>query len=182
MHQNVGIARSPGYLGVETPVLIAIGKVVVAAGRVEAAADNIAFALGLDEAGLQFSILRSKIERKLSRDGVPADSRAEDVAIREWLANVKDALEDRNRLFHSGFALMRESDPWVPYHEHLRTRVMYPVSIADFEALASRLATLANEATALFVGLSGDRMAIRPMWRIAEGWSDSEPRRPSARG
>jgi hypothetical protein len=150
--QNVPMGDNPTYLGVPVDVLAAIGKLVVAAGRVESAVHDVAHALDIDPSKRQLANLAKEIRERLQSD-LPAHARVSANAIRDWLQDVREAFETRNRVLHGVLGLKRAGDEWMLDRRHLKTGTRTSVEAGELDAAAHRLATLAHAGTRLEAGL-----------------------------
>ena len=128
------------YLGVEARTLTALGRVVVAAGRIE----WLVFALDFHSHGPAKGTLAPMIKRvRTSSNGSPA-------GLGEWLTNVKSAMDDRNKLFHSGFAQLDSG----PVRIQINSRSVLHSNDGEIDALAERFASMFHEGWRYLVEVS----------------------------
>jgi hypothetical protein len=79
--------ESKTFLGVPQAVVLAVGKMVLAAARVEHFATDIAYQVGVPDAkDLAMDWLRKAIQAHLNADGVPEGLAVTATEIKTWLA------------------------------------------------------------------------------------------------
>lgn len=149
------------FLGVPTEVLEAIGRVVVAAGRVEGEARDIADALAVERADSpSFAPLTDAIKKAL-RDGPlpPWGSMMDPAELRDWIAEAKSLMDERSARLHSAYLHRLIEASWVPQRVNLRTGSAGDMTAADFRRLADRVARHSELGFVLSCEL---RLEVRP--------------------
>ena len=135
---------SDPFLGVPGDVATELGKVVIAAGRLEAVAQDVAEALNIDWPDVQrkqFAALSKAIVTKVRTHGLPPWARISSSAIEEWAANASERMAARDRLLHSTwFAKAQADHSWTAHRRQLRTRAAVAMDMAVLQQLIADLA------------------------------------------
>ena len=147
------IATPTGFLGVPEPVLNAIGRLMVIAGRVKARADELATAFNLATNRLQMFATCKAIRRAMSWPVMPWITDAIREEVHQWTVDAEDAMDRRNTLIHATHAHRYESDGWQPVHIHQRTQEIRLVDLATFEAVVVDLVVIERRAARLVLAV-----------------------------
>lgn len=129
------------FLGVAVPTLIALGKIAIAAGRLEMTLHDVAYAFRINPTKRQAAAIAKRIRQRVVSDDLPPDARTDSERIIRWLDRTVTALNDRNEALHSAHLLLGS----VPVSRHLRTDRLNQADHHQLERLAGRLAELFRE-------------------------------------
>ena len=149
-------------MGVEPAALAALGKIVVAAGRVEMVLAYVANEIGvIDPTGPASTVIRDV--KKAIRASLPAPLEKLCPEVLDWMARLQKPLEIRHQAIHG--VHMRSLDAAgggdaVAFL--MRKGEQKPVAVEDLEAVAEQLAVLYTEGMNLFGSL---RMAAESLRR-----------------
>lgn len=139
------------FIGVPEDALLAIGKVTVAAGSLEEAAQDIDHALGGTPGEQQFKSVIREIRKHLT-NGLPLHARANVSDIHGWTGRAVGAMDDRNRWAHSGYKKIHRNGDWEPIAQHIRSGRQSEIG-ENAEGHAARLSDLAHEGREHLIGL-----------------------------
>jgi hypothetical protein len=138
-------------MGVARDDVLMMGRLAVAAGRLEAAGWWIAVALRRDPRGNSFKEVVTGIRQAIAERGVPDYAHVEPNAISDWLERALSAMDQRDRWLHAFFAQRKESGKWASVSQHLKSGgVDYPQPLTK---LVQQIKSLANDGLALHLGL-----------------------------
>lgn len=138
------------FYGVPANVLKVVGKVVVAAGRVEAEAHLIALALNKDTSGKMIRPTTEDIGRGVEDELMPHCT-CEPADVLAWCADVLTAMQDRNARLHSAFVQKMASDGGrlLPLQIDRKSGEELPAVEAEFLDIVDRLVALREHGQAL---------------------------------
>ena len=143
------------FLGVPTPILIAIGKVMVIAGRVEAMADDMAAAFNLDTTQLQFAQTCKHI-RKALKCPYPPWITMSTQPVEQWTKDASSAMGMRNQRIHVLHASRPHNSRWQPINIHQRTKEVNSTELEFFEEVQDKLVQVWDHGQELLKGLHPD--------------------------
>jgi hypothetical protein len=153
---------SEAFCGVPAELQAAIGRVAIAAARVEAEARTISLTLGRDARALQFN-KTAKTIRALVRAGLPSHARAAPDAILAWVDRAMSLMDHRNQLMHSFFSFQARTGSF----EMVRTHIRHPQQAHDRLASDDEISKLAEGLRDLSV--SGAELSQNLMIEPREG-------------
>ncbi|HEY1716353.1 MAG TPA: hypothetical protein VGG07_25875 [Solirubrobacteraceae bacterium] len=153
---------SEAFCGVPAEFLDAIGRVAVAAARVEAEAQSISLTLGTDARSLQFKTTAKTI-RTLVGAGLPSHARVAPEAILAWVDRAMSLMDHRNQLMHSFISIQMRPDSFARVRTHIRN----PHQAHDRLASHAEISKLAEDLRA--VSLRGTRLSHDLMIEPREG-------------
>ncbi len=134
---------SDDFLGVTPDVLLAVGKVVVGAGRLEAVTREVADLLGIEEPSrLQYSRLTDAIKRRVRDEPhLPLLRALPDPAdLPPWISRAKSLMSQRDQRLHNDVLHASVDGSWAPHWVDARTGKLAGLDAADLDRLAIDLA------------------------------------------
>lgn len=138
------------YCGISTDVLLEIGKLVVAAGRIEALTARIATQLNVQHPNVTQRC--RKIQEacgQATSDTVPPSPQG----LADWCDRVIQVMAERNERIHSAFAHVWDGEQWQHMLIRERTEEMLPVSAGLFTGIRQELESLVTEGSSRLVAV-----------------------------
>jgi hypothetical protein len=131
------------FLGIPETVVRAVGKMVLAAARVEHFATDIAYQVGVPDAkDLTMDRLRTAIKAKLNADGVAEGLAVTATEIKAWLADATAVYGRRSGIVHGVFMLQRFNEKWELIRLHPRPNENRLISESEIDAVTADLLRL----------------------------------------
>lgn len=147
------VTAGEAFGGVPATVLEAVGKVVVAATRVEHTAHMIALAVDRDTSGKMLKPTTDKI-RDAVADGLMPHCTCRPADVAAWCDAVMVTMKDRNTMLHSVFVQqMGAGGEWLSVQIDRKTGRAFSTEEAEFLAIAQRLVVLYDRGHALLRSL-----------------------------
>lgn len=144
------------FLSMPLDAVLALGKVVVAAGRLEAQARHILLDLGQPPRKKQADEVLKMI-RKCVKDGLPdlvaPHASTSPQELTAWTLEAGELLRARSEHLHAMAVQQRREDGWASVAIHLRTQRTRVTDAEDIVALATSLAKCAERGGLLHRGL-----------------------------
>lgn len=155
------------FMGVETEVLAALGKVVVGAGRVEMVLALVANEIGVKEPSSGVSRVVKEL-KKASKMDLPAPIAAVCVDALDWASRLREPFRFRNSMLHGAhMKSMNAGSSFDPIALQIRSGEGMPVTIEELESVAELLACLNTEGMNLFGAAHVANLALKqPSHRI----------------
>ncbi len=141
-------------MGVPAKHIEWLGKIVVAAGRLESTAHDCAKALLVEKPSkMQIPAVGKAIHDRLKAAGVPAYARATEQDVTVWVDRMRGVFKERDEILHSVMFRRAESGEWEPARLYPRGRAVTPVTDADLERVATRLKKVYDDGRQLSLSL-----------------------------
>ena len=144
------------FYGVPHGSVVAIGRLVIAAGIVERTARDILLDLG-EAPGKKMAANVLDSIQGIARRGLPAPVAAHALTsasdLRSWTARAKPLLEARNTVVHAAPVTQKHDDGWVLMSQHLRSGRLSRSHVDALRGLAEELSGCARAGRGLHFGL-----------------------------
>lgn len=160
------------FLGAPLEAVTAIGKIVVAAARLEGVVHDILQDLAGSASRGQVDTVLKEV-RRAAGNQLPAHARITAEELVDWTERAGQVMRERHQLPHSVVLSVFVDGEWVPHAQHIRSRSMAQLDASLLADLADRLAALAAEGYEVHHRLlrqPADRVYVRNMIRQGEPW------------
>lgn len=145
--------KTSHYCGLPHDVVLTIGKVTVAAARLELVAHDMLLDLGVVPGKRQLEAVLKEI-RRAARAELPQHVRIDAGLIQRWTLEASRAVRKRHPLIHSAaLGQIDGAGESIPVQVHIRTREARRPDIDEIAKTARDISRLATEGGRLHIGL-----------------------------